>query len=123
MTAEFELLEDFTIFIALFGFEFEYGSVKITSDGFLTIKKGFRWGASGPTFDTKSSRRASCAHDALYYLSDWGLFLGRHSKDMRQFSDDLLYKMCIQDGMWKFRAKAWLKSLEIFGGLAWESDN
>ena len=34
--------------------------------GLLTIRKGFAWdGASGPTFDTKNSMRASLVHDVF----------------------------------------------------------
>ena len=38
-------------------------------DGWLNIQSGYAWdGASGPTFDTKSSMRAGLVHDALYQL-------------------------------------------------------
>lgn len=101
---------------------FEDDKVKLQKNGLLTIKPGFDFGASGPTIDTKSSREASCIHDAIYYLSDKGLFEGENSRKMRGIADRLLYNICIENGMWKFRAKAWLKTLVIFGGFSWESD-
>lgn len=39
------------------------------TDGWLTIKKGYRWnGASGPTWDTRSTIRASAVHDVIYQM-------------------------------------------------------
>lgn len=122
VTAEFELKISHSRFIGLFDYEYEDDFIKLTKSGFLTIKNGFAWGASGPTLDTKSSREASCVHDALYHLSDFGVFVGKDSRLLRRFSDDLLYKICIENGMWRWRAKMWLRALEIFGGIAWESD-
>ena len=121
VTAEFNLKINHCIFINLFESQYDDEFIKIDKAGFMTIKAGFIWGASGPTIDSKSSRLASCVHDGLYHLSDMGLFKGSKSREMRQFSDDLLYKICLEEGMWKWRAKAWLKALEIFGGSAWES--
>lgn len=100
---------------------FDDHKVILRRNGLLTVKPGFDFGASGPTIDTKSSREASCIHDAIYYLSDKGLFEGDNSRKMRGIADNLLYKICIENSMYEWRAKAWLKSLEIFGGYAWES--
>jgi len=106
----------------IFNKSYDDNNVALRKNGLLTIKPGFDFGASGPTIDTKSSREASCVHDAVYYLADKGVFEGDSSQKMRGIADDLLYKICIENGMWKFRAKAWLKTLTIFGGFAWESD-
>ena len=119
---EFKLCAHYSINVGIFNRPHEDDKVKLTSGGILTIKPGFLWGASGPTIDTKSSRRASLVHDALYHLSDTGLFKGDESRKMREISDNLLYKICVEDKMFKYRAKLWLKSLEIFGGFAWESE-
>lgn len=101
---------------------FDNGKIALRKNGLLTIKPGFDFGASGPTIDTKSSREASCVHDAIYYLSHKGLFEGDDSRKMRGIADKLLYNICVENGMYKWRAKAWLKTLEIFGGFSWESD-
>lgn len=118
---EFELKEDHSRMTLIFNKPYEDDQVKLNKNGLLTVKSVFKWGASGPTIDTKSSREASCIHDALYYLSDKGLFEGEDSRKMREISDKLLYKICIENKMYRWRAKAWLKSLQTFGGIAWES--
>lgn len=101
---------------------FDDHKVMLRRNGLLTVKPGFDFGASGPTIDTPSSTEASCVHDALYYLSSKGVFEGENSEKMRGIADKLLYRICIENGMWKWRAKMWLKTLTIFGGFAWESD-
>jgi len=106
----------------IFNKPFKDDKVELRKNGLLTIKPGFGFGADGPTIDTKSSREASCVHDAIYYLSDKGHFEGENSQKMRGIADKLLYNICLENGMWKWRAKAWLKTLEIFGGFSWESE-
>ncbi len=120
---EFQLEEIHHTHVGIFGRSHKDESVSLTSGGTLTIRSGFKWGASGPTVDTKSSRRASLVHDALYHLSSCGVFEGDESRKMREISDNLLYKICVEDKMFKYRAKLWLKSLDIFGGFAWESED
>ncbi len=71
-------------------------------DGVLVIREGYAWdGPSGPTIDTKSFMRGSLAHDALYQLM-------RENKltvhDARKKADQVLRKICLEDGMWKIRA-------------------
>jgi hypothetical protein len=79
--------------------------------GYSTYR-GYAWdGASGPTYDSKSSMRASLVHDALYQL------MGEYPELLawRLYADDLLYKICQQDGMWPFRAYLWKKAVNWFG--------
>lgn len=84
-------------------------------DGILTIQKGYSWdGASGPTWDSKSSMQAGLKHDALYQLIREGAL----PPAMRAEADRVLYNTCIDDGMLKFRAWAWLKALGKFGKAA-----
>jgi len=73
-------------------------------NGELAIRERYAWdGASGPTFDTKSSQRASLVHDSLYQLLSLGLLGQEH----RQRADELLRDIAIADGMWRWRAWAW----------------
>jgi len=106
----------------IFNKTFENHHIALRKNGLLTVKPGFDFNASGPTIDTKSCREASLVHDAIYYLSDKGVFKGENSEKMRGIADKLLYNICVENGMWKFRAKAWLKTLIIFGGWSWESE-
>jgi hypothetical protein len=83
--------------------------------GLLIIKKGYAWdGASGPTIDTKSSMRGSLVHDALYQLVRMGLI----DTPNRDYADELLRKICIEDGMWRIRANVWWTIVDKFAGLA-----
>ena len=78
--------------------------IKLTTDGSLTIKKGYAWdGASGPTIDTLNFMKGSLVHDALYQLMREG-YLSRSRS--RKSIDKLLQIICRMDGMCALRA--WL---------------
>ena len=84
------------------------GFINLDPDGHLLIKAGYAWdGPSGPTLDTHSSMRGSLVHDALYQL----LRLEALDKRFRAEADKLLYTVCIEDGMWKLRAKLWYRAV------------
>jgi len=84
----------------------------LTTLGHLIIKEGYAWdGASGPTFDTKSSIRASLVHDALYQMIRLGLLADAY----KQQADEELYKRLKEDGMWWWRATAWYEAVDWFG--------
>ncbi len=99
------------------GFDLPFCS--IDPDGLLTIRAGFPWdGASGPTFDTKSCRRGSAIHDALYKLlreTEFGANGGSHDR-RRYAADQIIRNVCIEDGMWEWRANSWFKALRAGGG-------
>ena len=78
-------------------------------EGKLTVKKGYCWdGASYITLDTKSSMKGSLAHDALYQLMREGLL---DREVWRKYADELLRDICIEEGMWKWRANLWYKAV------------
>ena len=120
---EFELLEPHTERGPIWGYEFENDKIKLTANGFITIKSGFRWGASAATIDTKNSRRASCVHDGYFLLSDYGVFKGARSKTILNVVNLLMHEMLVQDGMSQWRAKMWFNALDKFSHMAWESIN
>lgn len=79
--------------------------------GLLVIRKGFAWdGASGPTFDTKNSMRASLVHDVFCIcMRD-----GRLSYEQWQDAvNELFRQQCIEDGMWRLRANLWHAAVEF----------
>ena len=85
--------------------------ISLTKLGTLTIKNGYAWdGPSGPTIDTKSSMRASLVHDVLYQL----LRQGKLPQCWRETADNVFYDICIEDGMWAWRAKLWYRELRKF---------
>ena len=70
--------------------------------GRLLIKSGYAWdGPSGPTIDTKNFMKGSLVHDALYQL----MREEEISRDWRKKSDQILWEICIKDGMSKIRAQ------------------
>jgi len=81
-------------------------------DGVLLIKVGYAW--DGPSFlalDTLNSMRGSLIHDALYQLMREGVI----SRTIhRKYADQLLRKICIEDGMCEFRAWYWYRFVRIF---------
>ena len=87
--------------------------IELTSDGELLIRAGYAWdGASGPTIDTKSSMRGSLVHDAIYQLIRLGLI----DQTNKSVADDLLHNICVEDGMWHFRAEVWEECVKRLAG-------
>lgn len=87
--------------------------IRLSRDGVLRISASYAWdGPSGPAVDTRTFMRASLVHDALYQLMR-GKYLD-FRRD-RHFADDLLKKMCLEDGMFPLRAWYIHKALRLFG--------
>lgn len=94
--------------------------ITLGTDGRLLIKKSYAWdGASGPTFDTQNSMRASLVHDALYQLMREGLL----SLVCRPDVDRLFYELCVEDGMWRWRARLWYWAVKHFALSAAAPEN
>lgn len=91
------------------------GYISLNENGLLYIYRCYAWdGPSGPTMDTKNSLRASLIHDALYQLMvEYPVLL-----KWRLFADDMLYRVCREDGMWPMRAWLWKKAVNWFGSKA-----
>jgi len=82
-------------------------------NGLLTIKKDYAWdGPSGPTVDTHSFMRGSLVHDALYQLmrEKW-----LDCEKDRKYADELLKKICQEDGMSKIRSWYVYRAVRSFG--------
>ena len=76
----------------------------------IVIKKGYAWdGASGPTFDTCASFRASLVHDALYQC----MRLGYVTQDSRGGVDRLFRDML--GDMGPVRRGLWYWAVRLFG--------
>lgn len=110
---KYQLLERFTVQTPITGAAARVeGFIELAQDGTLTIHEGYSWdGASGPTIDTKSSMRASLVHDALYQLER----AGKLGQEWRPVADEVLYQLCIADGMWPLRARTWRWAVRTFG--------
>lgn len=79
--------------------------IDLDPDGTLRIRPGYAWdGASGPTYDSKSSMRPSLVHDALYQLMRMELL---DREQWRDEADAIFRRMCKEDGMWSLLASVW----------------
>lgn len=87
--------------------------IHLTTSGQITISKGYAWdGPSGPTIDTRNFMRASLIHDALYQLMRLSLL---DYKVHRELADQILYEICLEEGMTEFRAWYVHKGGRLFG--------
>lgn len=93
--------------------------VTLDAAGLLTISRGYAWdGPSGPTFDTLSFMRGSLIHDALYQLLRCpdSPATGNDHTILRHRADLILHDICVEDGMWKWRAAWVLRGVRAGGG-------
>ena len=99
----------------LVGMNYSGPFVRILSKGDLIALAGYAWdGPSGLTFDTKSSIRGSLWHDIGYQLIRTGVL----SKSLyKPLFDKLLRDVCIEDGMWTWRANLWYKAVSGFESI------
>ena len=89
--------------------------ISLDETGYLEISAGYAWdGPSGPAIDTPNSMRASLVHDALYQLMRMGLL----DRKYRHAADREFRRICIEDGMSKFRAWYFYKGVDIFAAKA-----
>ena len=87
----------------------------LSPEGVLSIGEYYAWdGPSGPTIDTKSFMRGSLVHDALYQLMREGIL---DHKEHRKRADEILRKICREDGMCAVRAWYVYYALRIFAGV------
>ena len=108
---KYQLMRDIQVHLnlPLITLKTEYFELK---DGIMTIKKGYAWdGPSGPTFDTKTFLRGSLIHDVLYQA----IRLRQLGLPLRRIADNELRRICLEDGMNKFRAWYVFKSVRAFG--------
>lgn len=94
----------------------------------LVIRPGFRWdGASGPTRQTETVRRASAFHDMLYDANRMGHLqtvprtLWKATQDPIRLAADRLYgALMVEDGAPRWRARLHVSKLRWAGGRAWK---
>lgn len=87
--------------------------VTIRENGTLTVQEGYAWdGPSGPAIPTLTFMRGSLVHDALYQLMRDG---GLDRSVYREQADQLLRTICLEDGMWRFRAWYVFHGVRLFG--------
>lgn len=99
---KYELVDTVMVQTDITGLDIDTEYIALFENGQLFVKPYYAWdGASGPAIDTKTIMRGSLIHDALYQLMREG-HLDR--KKYRPYADQLLRKICLEDGMCKIRA-------------------
>lgn len=89
--------------------------VRLKPNGSLIIYPRYAWdGASGPTWDSKSSMIGSLVHDVLYQLIRLGLI----DESYKPYADKILHDCCVEDGMFAWRADYWRWAVLEFGNGA-----
>lgn len=118
---KYQLFEDYEIDTPILAIQpISTPFITLSALGKLLIRSGYAWdGASGPTFDTRNSKRASLVHDALYQLMREEM-LSLHN---RPIADRLFYDICIEDGMFRWRAWLWYQAVKYFALAAAAPEN
>ncbi|HNA84877.1 MAG TPA: DUF1353 domain-containing protein [Nitrospira sp.] len=107
---KYQLAESYAIITPITGYQVEEEYFSLHETGVLTVRKGYAWdGASGPTYDTKSSLRPSLVHDVFCQM----MRAGQIPFDLHGAVNHLFYELCIEDGMWAWRAWIWFKAVEM----------
>jgi len=93
--------------------------IDLNISGVLLIKKGYSFDGASGAKDTKTIMRGALVHDALYQLLRMEKIEPKYKKE----ADKLLYKCCIEDGMWKLRAKWVYAAVKKFGKSSTLAEN
>ena len=110
---KYQLMEDYSLDVAVKEYEINTPYLSLGNDGILIIKKGYAWdGPSGPTIDTLNFMRGSLVHDAFYQL----MRIEKIPPSYKEYADRFLQKICIEDGMSRFRAWYVYQGVRLFGG-------
>lgn len=116
---KYQLLDNYKIYVEIYPrADISTAYLHLTTGGQLIIRAGYAWdGASGPTFDTPCTMRASLVHDVLYQM----MRLGVISISYRKYADTLLRDILAYDGRtFLNRIRAWYFywAVRIFAGKA-----
>lgn len=103
----------FEVDSGIIGHDIKTEFIRLAPDGVMRVSKWYFWdGPSGPSIDTKTFMRGSLFHDAGYQLIRLGLLPRSYKRQI----DDLLKRICLEDGMSSFRAWYVHRSVVMFGG-------
>lgn len=108
---KYQLAETYICQTPIVGERIEDDFFTLQEDGTLVVNKGFAWdGASGPTFDSRSSMRPSLIHDVFCVaMRDGRLSYKEHQDTVNEF----FRQQCIEAGMWRWRANLWHAAVEF----------
>ena len=109
---KYEVMMSEVVDSGIVGCRIETPYIVLKEKGKLVVRGNYAWdGASGPGIDTKNFMRGSLFHDALYQL----MREGHLPRNFRKQADELMRKICLEDGMSKFRAWYAYRFVRMFG--------
>ena len=112
---KYRLEADFVTQLDIRGYAVPHDLFTLSVHGWLHVYAGYAWdGPSGPTIDTRNAMRASLVHDVGYQMIRLGLL----PRDTRLQWDDELKRLCLEDGMSRFRAWYWHRAVGHAGEAA-----
>ena len=97
---KYQLVEDYTVSTDIAGSDIADKYFSLSTVGILKIKRSYAWDGPSGGVDTPSFMRASLVHDVLCQMIAEKLLPSSRQKE----ADELLRKLCIEDGMSKLRA-------------------
>lgn len=110
---KYQLVDEYSILTPIRGTTIIHDYFVLREDGLLTIRRGYAWnGASGPTYDSKSSMRGSLVHDVFCQAMRLKLLDFKYAPVVHEF----FRQICIEDGMWHVRAAVWHKAVVFADG-------
>lgn len=116
---KYQLEQDYMLRVPILEYSIETKYFELTPEGILLVRDGYAWdGPSGPTVDIKSFMRGSMVHDVIYQM----LRMEVIDKSNKEVGDQLLYDICVEDGMWNWVAWAVQKAVTRFGFMSTHPD-
>jgi hypothetical protein len=113
---KYSLWETYRVLTSLRGYEVRHHLFALDVDGWLTVFADYPWdGPSGPTIDTPSFMRGSLVHDVLYEMLRLGLLPHDPCFHLANLE---LHIICLEDGMWEWRAQYVFYAVEDFGNAS-----
>jgi len=119
---KYQLYEDYSTEISIKpGNDIDSDYIALSGEGLILIKKGYAWdGPSGPTIDTPNFMRGSLVHDALYQLMREQKLV---KEACRKQADQILQKICEEDGMSSARSLWVYLGVRVGGDSAASKEN
>lgn len=113
---KYSLWDTYRVQIDIKGYSVSHHLFDLSPDGWLEIHSDYPSdGPSGWTFDTKSFMRGAFVHDALYEMLRLGLLPHDPCFHLANLE---LKKICLEDGMWAWRAAYVFWAVERFGNAS-----
>lgn len=116
---KYELVEPLVVAVPELADATAYHPYIKLNDGVLGLIESYAWDGATGVPDNPDNMRGSAVHDALYQLMRLNLLDRNKYKDI---ADNILWRLCIEDGMKLFWANIIFDGVQAFGKGATEPD-